>query len=337
MLTATQLHALGKVELHCHLDGSLSLPAIRQLARMADIAIPESDTDLIQLVRAPDTVTTLEEYLKTFDFIAPLLQTEAALTLAAHDVVAQAAAENVRYIEVRFAPELSTFGTLTYAQTIEAVLLGLRQGMDDFDIQAQALVCGMRQSSDAINTAVFSATQPYLAKGVAGGDFAGNEADYPTATVTAAIQAAQALNIPLTFHAGEDHCAQNITDAIGIGIRRIGHGTASFDQPELIDTIVATHTTLELCLTSNLQTKAARTLTDFPFLALRQAGAKITINTDNRTVSNTNLTREYTLFQELFQVTKADFLEFNLNAIDAAFLATDAKAQLRQRLVQEYA
>jgi len=337
MLTATQLHALGKVELHCHLDGSLSLSAIRQLAHMAGITIPESDAGLIKLVRAPDTVTTLEEYLKTFDFIAPLLQTQAALTLAAHDVLAQAAAENVRYIEVRFAPELSTFGALTYAQTIEAVLLGLRQGMDDFDIQAHALVCGMRQSSDAVNAAVFNASQPYLTQGVAGGDFAGNEADFPTSAVTAAIQSAQALNIPLTFHAGEDHCAQNIADAIGLGIRRIGHGTASFDQPQLINTIVATNSTVELCLTSNLQTKAARKLSEFPFRPLRQAGAKITINTDNRTVSNTNLTREYSLFQELFQVDKDDFLEFNLNAVDAAFLAPTDKIQLQQRLNQEYA
>ncbi|KRM72022.1 adenosine deaminase [Lacticaseibacillus brantae] len=336
MLTDTQLHALGKVELHCHLDGSLSLPAIRQLATMADIAIPAADADLISLVRAPDTVTTLEEYLKTFDFIAPLLQTKAALTLAAHDVLAQAAAENVRYIEVRFAPELSTFGELSYAETIDAVLLGLRQGMDEFDIQAQALICGMRQSSDAINAAVFAATAPFLSRGVAGGDFAGNEADFPTHVVTQAIASAQALHIPLTFHAGEDHCPQNIAEAIGLGIRRIGHGTACYDQPDLIQQIVQTDTTVELCLTSNLQTKAAANLAAFPYWALREAGAKITINTDNRTVSNTSLTREYGLFQEVFGVTKSDFLEFNLNAVNAAFIDKPTQQQLTTRLMNDY-
>ena len=112
-----------------------------------------------------------------------------------------------------------------------------------------------------------------------GGDFAGNEADYPTKVCAPAIETAQRLGVPLTFHAGECHCPQNIAEAIRLGIPRIGHATACFDQPELIQTIVNTHTTIELCLTSNLQTKAARSLAEFPYQALKKAGAAITINT----------------------------------------------------------
>ncbi|KRO16929.1 adenosine deaminase [Lacticaseibacillus saniviri JCM 17471 = DSM 24301] len=336
ILNETELHRLSKTELHCHLDGSLSLSAVRRLAALADIAIPETDEALRHLVTAPPDVESLGDYLKTFDFIRPLLQTPEALELAAYDVIVQAAEENVRYIEVRFAPELSMDQGMTATATIEAVLAGTKRAMDAFDIQANILVCGMRQSPQAVTEAIFKETQPFVGRGVGSADFAGNEIDFPTASVTEAIQTAQQLHIPLTFHAGECHCAQNIADAIALGIRRIGHATASFDQPALIDQIVQTGTTVELCLTSNLQTKAAHNLSEFPYQALKQAGAKITINTDNRTVSHTTLTREYWQFQQLFGTTKADFLRFNLNAVDAAFIDEANKTTLRERLMKEY-
>ena len=331
------LHALGKTELHCHLDGSLSLRCIRQLAKMINRPLPASDDALRQLVQAPADSENLADYLKTFDFVAPLLQTKKALQLAAFDVVAQAAEENVRYIEIRFAPAFSISGGLSLSDATEAVIEGLHQAMTKFDIVAKALVCGMRQLPNADNQAMFRANAALLGNGLVGGDFAGNEADFPTSVCAPAIKTAQRLGVPLTFHAGECHCPQNIAEAIFLGIPRIGHATACFDQPDLIQKIVQTHTTIELCLTSNLQTKAARSLDEFPYQALKAAGAAITINTDNRTVSNTTLTHEYELYQTYFKTTAADFLAFNLNAINAAFISEPAKQALRNRLHQDYA
>ncbi|WP_225049077.1 adenosine deaminase [Lacticaseibacillus kribbianus] len=333
----TILHQLGKVELHCHLDGSLSLPVIRRLAGWANVPLPATDAALRNLVTAPPSARDLMDYLKTFDVIRPLLQTEAALRLAAHDVVAQAAAENVRYIEVRFAPELSMDEGLTATETIEAVTAGLADACAEFDIQATALVCGMRQSPAAITQEVFAATAPLLGRGVGGADFAGNEADFPPAVVEDSIRFAQEHRIPLTFHAGECHCAANIAYALDLGIRRIGHATALAGDDELALRFAQSGAVAEMCLTSNLQTRAATSLREFPYRTLRKANAKITINTDNRTVSDTTLTREYDLFGQLFGVTYRDLLAFNQNAAAAAFAPEADRVALSERLAREYA
>ena len=328
-------HHLPKVELHCHLDGSLSLAAIRKLAHMADISLPASDAALTQLVQAPRDAATLLDYLRPFDVIRPLLQTQAALKLAAYDVVKQAAQENVRYIEIRFAPEFSLDLGLSVAQTIEAVVAGLHQAMAEFDVVAACLVCGMRQSDPALNAQIFKAAAE--SKGLAGFDFAGNEADYPTAVLTDTIAYAKSLGVPLTLHAGECHCVQNSRDAINQGVRRIGHATALQDHPDAIAEFVDANALAELCLTSNLQTKAAKHFADYPYPALMAAHARLCINTDNRTVSNTTLTREYQLFAEHFQTRVADFLRFNREACAGSFQSDAAKKALDQRLQQEYA
>ena len=145
-MSTIDFHSLAKTELHCHLDGSLSLPIIRQLAAMANIDLPASDEELKHHVTAPAHCENLLDYLEAFDYIRPLLQTKEALTLAAYDVAKQAALENVLYIEVRFAPELSMDQGLTVPETIDAVCEGLRQAQEEFGIVAKALVCGMRQS-----------------------------------------------------------------------------------------------------------------------------------------------------------------------------------------------
>ncbi|MFD1484604.1 adenosine deaminase [Lacticaseibacillus baoqingensis] len=330
-------HHLAKVELHCHLDGSLSLTAIRRLAALANITLPADDQALAALVQAPKDSQDLLDYLKPFDFIRPLLQTKAALRLAAYDVCAQAAAENVRYLELRFAPTLSQDRGLSVAETIQAVVLGLHDAMQVFDITANALVCGMRQDRSGANTAMFQVAAPLLGHGLVGGDFAGDEAHFPTSDLTAEIKAAQALGVPLTLHAGECHCVQNIVQAVAAGITRIGHATALAQAPKAIAAFVNANATAELCLTSNLQTKAIASLAEYPYPQLYAAHAKLTINTDNRTVSATTLTHEYKMFHDHFKTSVADFLTFNLNAANAAFATAADRFALGQRLQQEYA
>ncbi|MBF0786466.1 MULTISPECIES: adenosine deaminase [unclassified Streptococcus] len=330
------LHQLAKTELHCHLDGSLSLNAIRQLAEMAQILLPACDEDLCKLVTAPAQTESLLDYLTVFDFIRPLLQTKEALKLAAYDVVAQAAKENVLYMEIRFAPELSRDQGLTALETVEAVLEGVREAEAEFGIVAKVLVCGLKQSVPEQTHAIFKEVVSLAQKGLAGFDFAGNEADFPTQALEEIIQETQNLGLPMTFHAGECGCVANVARAVQLGIPRIGHATALIKDRKVMEEFINSGATIEMCLTSNLQTGAAPSLADFPYQELYDLGANITINTDNRTVSATNLTKEYSLFVQYFGASKDDFYRFNQNAIRASFTTEAEKERLLKQLELAY-
>ncbi|HEO7244943.1 TPA: adenosine deaminase [Streptococcus agalactiae] len=335
-MTQAVLKELAKAELHCHLDGSLSLPAIRKLANMADIILPSSDKELRKYVIAPAQTESLVDYLKTFEFIRPLLQTKEALRFAAYDVARQAALENVIYIEIRFAPELSMDKGLTASDTVLAVLEGLADAQKEFNIVARALVCGMRQSSHKTTKDIIKHIVDLAPKGLVGFDFAGDEFSYPTDSLVDLIQEVKRSGYPMTLHAGECGCAKHIADSLNLGIKRMGHVTALTGQRDLIKRFVEEDAVAEMCLTSNLQTKAASSIQSFPYQELYDAGGKITINTDNRTVSDTNLTKEYSLFVTYFGTKIEDFLVFNQNAVKASFTSDSEKDTLLHKLHENY-
>ncbi|KXT76583.1 adenosine deaminase [Streptococcus sp. DD12] len=330
------LQDLAKVELHCHLDGSLSLSAIRQLADLAGIAVPKDDEALRALVSAPAGAKTLMEYLQPFDWVRPLLQTKEALALAAYDVAKQAHEDGAIYQELRFAPELSMDQGLTAYETVDAVLSGLEKAEAELGITARLLVCGMRQAAPEISRSIFQSVAPLAQRGLVGFDFAGNEVDFPPEVLKETMASVEALGLPFTLHAGECHCAQNVQTAIQQGARRIGHGTALYNRPDIVEEVVAQQVTVEICLTSNLQTKACQTLAEFPYPLLKEKGARISINTDNRTVSQTNLTKEYKHYQEAFGLTLADFYAHNQEALSGAFVSDKTKKRLRKALDQAY-
>ena len=336
-MSTIDFHSLAKTELHCHLDGSLSLPIIRQLAAMANIDLPASDEELKHHVTAPAHCENLLDYLEAFDYIRPLLQTKEALTLAAYDVAKQAALENVVYIEVRFAPELSMDQGLTVPETIDAVCEGLRQAQDEFGIVAKALVCGMRQSDQELTSHILEEANQVSDQDFVGFDFAGDEHHYPPQAIDALIQQVKSYNRPMTLHAGECHCPANVVQSMAYGIKRNGHVTLLADEPELLKEFVKNGVTGELCLTSNLQTKAATTMEDFPYLKMKEAQAHISINTDNRTVSDTDLTKEYALYHRHFHTTPADFYQHNVDAIQASFASDEEKQELLTKLEKAYA
>ena len=336
-MSTIDFHSLAKTELHCHLDGSLSLPTIRQLAAMANIDLPASDEELKHHVTAPANCENLLDYLEAFDYIRPLLQTKEALTLAAYDVAKQAALENVLYIEVRFAPELSMDQGLTVPETIDAVCEGLRQAQDEFGIVAKALVCGMRQSDQELTSRILAEANQVTDQDFVGFDFAGDEHNYPPQAIDALIQQVKNYNRPMTLHAGECHCPANVTQSMAYGIKRNGHVTLLAFEPELLKEFVKNGVTGELCLTSNLQTKAAATVEAFPYLKMKEAQAHISINTDNRTVSDTDLTKEYALYHRHFHTTPTDFYQHNVDAIQASFASDEEKQELLTKLEKAYA
>lgn len=217
------------------MDGSLSLSTIRHLAELAQIDLPEDDEELKQHVTAPVTCESLLEYLESFDYIRPLLQTNEALTIAAYDVAKQAALENVIYIEVRFAPELSMDKGLTVTETIDAVCQGLRQAQEEFGIIAKALVCGMRQSDQSLTARILDEANQVRDSDFVGFDFAGDELNYGPAAIKPLIEQVKSYNRPMTFHAGECGCPAFLAESIAMGIKRNGHATILAQEPELLD------------------------------------------------------------------------------------------------------
>ncbi|EHI70652.1 adenosine/AMP deaminase [Streptococcus ictaluri 707-05] len=234
-----KFQALARTELHCHLDGSLSLPIIRELAALAQVTIPKSDADLKQCVTAPESCESLMDYLKTFEFIRPLLQTPEALKLATYDVVRQAALENVIYMEIRFAPELSMDKGLTANQVVEAVLEGMAEAEKDFNIMVRAIVCGLRQSPLSLTESIFNDVLEWAQKGLVGFDFAGNELDFPPILLEKLMKETSQKGFPFTLHAGECGCPNYISQAIAAGAKRLGHATAICHETELIDQLVS--------------------------------------------------------------------------------------------------
>ncbi|SJZ66662.1 adenosine deaminase [Pilibacter termitis] len=327
---------MPKIELHCHLDGSISLETIHKLAKMENIPLPATLEEQQALFIAPEETKDLNEYLEKFHFIGRLLQTTAALELAAFDVVKQASYDNVKYIEVRFAPTLHTMKGLTLQEIVSAVVKGLKRGEVEFGVLSNALLCGMRHEpvENAIEVAKVAKSQ--LTHGVVGFDLAGNEVDFPPYAFEEAIKVAKDLDIPLTLHAGECHCGKNVYDAVVLGANRIGHGIALKDTPEYIEYIKENEIVLELAPTSNFQTKTVTSWEEYPFKKFLDLGLKVTINTDNRTVSNTTLNKEYAKLAEVYDLTLKDFYKVSCNGVFGAFVDDEVKKELGEIVNEEF-
>jgi adenosine deaminase len=336
MIKTNHFKMMPKIELHCHLDGSLQIPTIKRLAEIAGIPFPESEEEQFRLFHAPAETKDLNEYLEKFEFVGRVLQTKEALEIAAYDVLQQASNENVKYIEVRFAPTLHTMQGLSLPDIIESVVRGLKKGEVDFGLKANALLCGLRHEPIENAKKIAELTHDYLNKGVSGFDLAGNEIDFPPHTFADAIKVATDYEIPLTLHAGECHCGKNVYDAVILGAQRIGHGVALKDTPEYIQTIIDKKIVFEMAPTSNFQTKTVANWEEYPIKQFLDKGIKVTVNTDNRTVSNTTLTDEYIKLYHVYGFSYDDYETFNQNAIFGAFLPQNEKDKLEELVRLEF-
>lgn len=329
--------SLPKIELHCHLDGSVRPHILEQLALAQGTSLTATGADLATKLIAPEECQSLLEYLERFDIVLPLLQEAPALELVAYDLIAQVAEENVTYIEVRFAPMLFVKGGLTISEIVEAILAGLKRGEVDFGVKSNALLCAMRHHSDERNQDVINSAKKHLGRGVAGFDLAGDEASYPTALFAELVSLGVSQQIPVTLHAGECGCPQNVAESIRLGATRIGHGIAIQKDPAVLQACLDNQTLVEMCPTSNFQTKAVLNLVDYPFKDFLDAGVKICINTDNRTVSNTTLTDEYMKLHQWYNIDYACMETLNHNAVTGAFITDQAKEDLHAHLTAAYA
>lgn len=330
--TSTTVRQYPKVDLHCHLEGSLSLSALREMAQVTATPLPTNDDVLRQLLITTATDPTVTDYLKRFQPIVDLMQTTEQLQLAGFDIVRSAAADGLIYMEIRFTPTLYTRSGLTLEQAIAAFLTGLHAGTKTFGVPVNAIVCGRRERSLVELSTVFKTAAKFADQGVVGLDLVGDEFDYPTVDLADAIRAAHATGLPIALHAGETAPVDNIVVAMTLNVARIGHGQRLNGFPAAMDRAKRTKTTLETCLTSSHH---STTLPDYPNLPLQDflaAGLKVTVNTNHRTIANVNLTDEILALHAHHHLDWPQLRQLTLNAIDGAFLPDIDKANLRSQI-----
>lgn len=325
------VHQLPKVELHCHLDGSVPMETLKKLA-----AKQPFDMALLDQVVAPAKCHDLEDYLKSFDITLQLMQTYDQLEESAFATAKAAAVENVRYLELRFAPMLHTEAGMTIPEIIAAVSKGTQRAMQQYDIRVNLLICGMRQYSNEDNMAMLSQVMQTEESLVVGFDMAGPEPDKANDYIEPLTAFAQE-NLQMTLHSGECGCAHNVAQAIRLGAKRIGHGIAIQRDEQVQELCAETETVIELCPTSNIQTNAVESWEEYPLLDFINKGIKCCINTDNRTVSQTTLTREYMLLAEHLGINYATMKSLNLNGVTGAFTTPEVKAELSAIISEAYA
>lgn len=324
---------MPKVELHCHLDGSVSPKLLAELYRQKHGHVP---ADIAKSFTAPADCTNLTSYLSRFAAICDLLQTPQALEAAAEDVMCQAAAENVIYIEIRFAPMQHLLGGLTPEQVVEAVLLGMEKAGKQYNVHWGVLLCMMIGHEDAPNRTVIELANQYRNKGVVGVDIAGDENLMAASRYAAQFELANSLGIPFTIHAGENGPYQHVEQAIALGAKRIGHGVAIRNNPPSMALCKNSKVLLELCPTSNIQTRAVDSFSAYPFDLFFEQGIDFMLNTDNRTVSKVTLAEEYyNLAQHSRHANYKNLLAQNLTAVDYAFTTKATKQLLRAIINKE--
>jgi adenosine deaminase len=244
---------------------------------------------------APNDCPSQAAFISYFDDAIAVLQTAAALERAALELCLDSAAENIDYLEVRWAPRLHLRDRLPVHEVIEAVLSGLAAA----PIRAVAIVCAMRQDTPDENVAMAREAGRFAGQGVVGFDLAGDEVRYPAAPQRPAFEAARAAGLRLTCHAGEAGEPSNVEEALTLGVERIAHGVIGARDPRIMERVRSEGLVLDLCPTSNWKCKAVPSLALHPLPALVRAGVRCTISTDSRTVAGTTLTREFELASEM--------------------------------------
>lgn len=322
-MTTEEIRKLPKIELHCHLDGSLSRKFIQtRLGR----AVSEEE------LCAADDCGSLAEYLQKFELPGACLKDEEGLEGAGYDILETMSREHVCYAEIRFAPLLSVTEQMGTEQAIAALLKGLARGKQDFGVEYNVITCAMRHHSEERNSEMIKTARQFLGAGVCAADLAGAEAQYPMLEFMELFYKTKKLGMPFTIHAGECGNVVNITDAVQAGAKRIGHGIAMRRNPEVQKMVRDAGIGIEMCPLSNFQTKAVSGPQEYPLREFLEAGILVTVNTDNRTVSRSSMTKELELVQSRYGISDSEVMLLMRNAVQTAFTDAATKDRLLKKL-----
>ena len=331
------IEKLPKTDLHVHLDGSLRLTTILDLAQRQRVELPSNDEDgLRKAMNLGQNCGSLVEYLKAFDVTLRVMQTEDALTRIAYELAEDAAKESVRYMEVRYAPMLHTRRGLKLTNVVEAVLSGLRAAQNDHGIESNVIICGIRNVSPESSLEMAELAVAYKGRGVVGFDLAGAEYDHPAKHHKHSFQLVRDNNINVTIHAGEAYGPESIAQAVHTcGAHRIGHGCRLRENGDLLHYVNDHRIALECCPSSNVQTGAIRDLASHPLKLYFNLGLRVTVNTDNRLVTDTTVSKELWLAHTQMGLSLNDLKQIVLSGFKSAFLPFHVKQQYLRKVSEE--
>ncbi|WP_375748325.1 adenosine deaminase [Vibrio sp. HN007] len=321
---------LPKIDLHCHLDGSVRPETIVDLAKQQNISLPTEDIEQIRdLMIAPETCPNLDEYLKRFELPISVMQTAEAIKRISFEVFEDAAKENVKYLEVRFGPLLHQQNGLSLDEIISSAVEGMQKAESLYDIKGNFILCILRHMpKDRINEVIDTGAK-YLENGVAAFDLAGGEVPGFCEEYIPYAKYAAKKGFHITIHAGEQGSGQNVFDAISmLGAERVGHGIHIKGHQQAYDLVKEKDVALETCPSSNVQTKAVDDLKSHPASKFLRDGVPITINTDNRTVSNTTMTDEVRKVIEEFELTEEEYFAIYQISAVSSFASDSVKQHL---------
>ncbi len=319
------IKAMPKTDLHVHLDGSVRISTLIDLANKQNVTLPANSEESLKKLLVPGlNCKSLEDYLLPFDIVLSVLQEEEALYRVAYELAEDAAEENIWYMEVRYSPILHTKKGMKLTTNIDAVLAGLRQAEKKYEIKTGVLVCGMRNISPESSLMLADLAVAFKHRGVVGFDLAGIEESYPAKHHREAFYRILNNNINTTAHAGEAYGPESIHQAIHYcGAHRIGHGTRLLEDGDLLNYVNDHRIPMEICLTSNVQTKATASYEKHPLKFYYDFGLRTTINTDNRLISDTTVTQELGL--------AAKYANLNINDLKTIIIAGFKSAFLPMR------
>ena len=313
--------ALPKTDLHVHLDGSLRLATILEIADAQGLTLPANDEKgLFETIGCGKIFGSLVDYLRGFEVTLQVMQTAASLERIAFELGEDAHRENVRYMEVRYAPLLHTRRGLKLTAVVEAVLDGLGRARETYGIKSNLILCGIRNISAESSYAMAELCVAYKNRGVVGFDLAGAEADFPPKHHRAAFQLVRDNNINTTIHAGEAYGPQSVAQAIHVcGAHRIGHGVRLREDGDLLHYVIDHRIPLECCPSSNVQTGAVKDLSVHPLKLYFDLGLRVTVNTDNRLITNTTVSKELWLAHSCLGIPFSDIKAIILGGFKSSF------------------
>lgn len=320
------------IELHCHLDGSLSKEDVAYLCHLN-----HRDVDIEKVKLSADkSVHSLTDYLSCFDFPISLLQTSESLTYAAYSLFKRLAKQGILYAEVRFAPQQSTHQGLSQEMAAKAVVQGMEIAKREVGIAGQILLCLMRgENTHAANFETIDVAEELLGKGVCGLDLAGAESLYPTSDYEKEFRLAREKGIPFTIHAGEASGSESVWQAVRFGARRIGHGIRAIEDPQLLSFLSGARIGLEVCPTSEVDTHCIVSYEDCPIPAFLSKNVLFCLGADDMTISSITLPEEFSKASKVFGLTADQKKILLLNAVEMAFLSGEQKDFLKETVLKK--
>ncbi|MEX1172543.1 MAG: adenosine deaminase [Chloroflexota bacterium] len=325
------LAAMPKAELHLHLDGSIRIDTALELAATRGVDAPRDWLGMSKALIAPMPCATQAELLKAFDLPIALMQDADALHRVTAELVETKAADNVRYVEIRWGPRLHIARGLSLADGIAAVCAGAREASVRTGVVVRLTCTALRSHDPEGNAGLAETAARFIDQGLTGWDLAGPEAAFPDPLDHArAFEAARANGLRITVHAGEWGGAAQVRRALGVDPERIAHGPGTIDDDALCAELRARGVGLDLCPTSNWQAGIVPTIADHPLARLHRAGVPVTLNTDDTTVSDISLTEEYVKAVEMIGLSLPEAWAINRHALDVAFADEATLMPLRE-------